>query len=316
MEAEETGEAEETRDVEIAASDVGQRLDRLLADRLGISRARVRHLLEVGRVEGEGRPLELGAKSHRVAAGERFRISGALHAEAEQPVPRPDLDPRIVAQGSGWLAVDKPAGVGVHPLRPDQTDTVLNALVARHPEIVGVGEAGLRSGVVHRLDVDTSGALLFATESAAWRRLRGAFADHRVDKRYRAIVVGRFEAARRVVLPLSIARHRPAHVRVDDAGRPCRQRVSPLLALDGATLVEVELETGFLHQIRATMAHLGHPVLGDAAYGGDVLLAGHRAPRPMLHARRVAFDEIVVEVEPPEDFAGMLEALAVDPAAD
>ncbi len=299
-------------EVEVEGADVGQRLDRFLAERLGISRARVRHLLEFGRVsmgDDDGvQLLELADKARPTAVAERFAVAGPLRAEEERPMPRPDLDWRCVAEGPGWVGVDKPAGCGVHPLHPAQQDTVLNAVVARHPEIVGVGEGGLRSGIVHRLDVDTTGALLFATTEAGWRRLRGAFSAHHVEKRYLALVQGRFEREGRIELALAVRRHRPARVEVVEPseGRLCRQRVRVLRRFDGATLVEVELETGFLHQIRASLAHLGHPVLGDREYGQP---DPPRALRPMLHAARLVFEEIELSVPPPPDFEAVVAAL-------
>ena len=307
----------ESTQIEVASEHAGERLDRFLANRLGISRARVRHLLEVGRVgrtgpsagAQAGGPLGLSDKSLATTEGDVFEVRGALRTEDERPTPRPDLALVVVAQGPGWLVVDKPAGCGVHPLRPDQEDTVLNAVVAREPAILGIGEGGLRSGVVHRLDVDTTGALAFATTDVLWRRLRGAFAEHRVDKRYLALVVGRFDEARRVDLPLAIARHRPSHVEVSHGGRPCRQRVTPLRIFADTTLVEVRLETGFLHQIRATMAHLGHPVLGDVEYGGVQEGSAVAPPRQMLHAARLRVDEIEVEVAIPSDFERVLAQL-------
>jgi len=302
----------ESTGVEVEAGQAGQRLDRFLSEHLGISRARVRHLLEVGRVSLGERTLGLSDKSHSTASGERFAVAGSLRAEDETPVPRLDLDCPVVAEGVGWVVIDKPAGRGVHPLRPDQTDTVLNAVVARRPGILGVGEGGLRSGVVHRLDVDTSGALVFATEEDVFRRLRGAFSDHRVDKRYRALVVGRLAKPRRLDLKLEITRHQPAHVSVTPGGRPCRAYAHPIEVFDhgeGVTLVEVKLETGFLHQIRASMAHLGHPVLGDAEYGGVGGRAPIEVPRQMLHAGKLSVGPIHVEVPPPEDFRSAIEAL-------
>ena len=296
----------------MASDEVGVRFDRWLADRLGVSRARVRHLLESGRVQGPGGALRLSDKSRPTQPGERFEVEGALRAKDERPVARPDLPLDVVARGEGWWVVDKPAGRGVHPLEPAQQDTVLNAVVAHAPEIVGVGEGGLRSGVVHRLDVETSGALVFATQAEQWRRLRGAFSDHRVEKRYVAIVGGRFARERRVDLSLSVERHRPARVAVDPGGRACGQHVRPLLELGDAgeaTLVEVKLETGFLHQIRASMAHLGHPLLGDPAYGGRTVVGDHPVPRVMLHARRLVWGEIDVAVTEPPDFAATLQAL-------
>lgn len=288
--------------VRVGAEQEGLRLDRFLASRLAISRARVRHLLEVGRVVAGERPLALTDKSRLTAAGDELQILGALRADDERPEARSDLTLCVVAEGRGWLVVDKPAGRGVHPLSPEQRDTVLNAVVARHPEIVGVGEGGLRSGVVHRLDVDTTGALLFAYDEEVWRRLRGAFSERRVEKRYRALVEGRFERARAVELTLAVTRHQPAHVAVAASGRRCKLRARPLEAFAEATLVEVVLETGFLHQIRASMAHIGHPVVGDRDYGG---LAWPEARRPMLHAHRLAVDEVRAEVPVPADFEQM-----------
>jgi 23S rRNA pseudouridine1911/1915/1917 synthase len=295
--------------IEIDSDRGGERLDRYLADQLGISRARVRHLLEMGRISRADRALGLSDKSLMTEPGTRFEIAGSLRAEDEELLPRPDLDWRLVAEGLGWLVVDKPAGCGVHPLRPGQDDTVLNAVVARREEIVGVGEGGLRSGVVHRLDVDTTGALVFATDEVLWKRLRGAFSEHRVRKFYLALVAGRFEQHRQVNLPLTIKRHQPAHVAVASGGHPCRQHVVPIEVFENATLVEIRLETGFLHQIRATMAHLGHPVIGDAEYGGTGDEMPIEAPRQMLHAARLIVDEIEVEVPLPEDFEAALATL-------
>jgi 23S rRNA pseudouridine1911/1915/1917 synthase len=301
--------------VRVGPGQEGERLDRFLASKLAISRARIRHLLEIGRVVQAGRPLRLSDKSRLTQPDDEFRILGHLRADEERPAPRPDLALRVVCEGRGWVVVDKPAGCGVHPLNPDQQDTVLNAVVARHPEIVGVGEGGLRSGVVHRLDVDTTGALLFAYDDEVWRRLRGAFADHRVEKRYLALVRGRLERSRPVELTLAVVRHQPARVAVRDSGRRCRMHVTPIRPFAAATLVEVKLDTGFLHQIRASMAHLGHPVVGDREYGdiasdAESPSGAPSAPRPMLHAKRLVVDEVNAEVPLPPDFEAVLSQLS------
>ncbi|MBW2500932.1 MAG: RluA family pseudouridine synthase [Deltaproteobacteria bacterium] len=298
--------------VEVDSGGAGQRLDRFLAARLEVSRARVRHLLEHGRVFQGGHALALSDKSRLTRSGEAFQVTGSLRTEDEAPTPRADLDWGLVAEGSGWLVVGKPAGRGVHPLSPDQDDTVLNAVIARRPGMLGVGEGGLRSGVVHRLDVETTGALLFATEDEHWRRLRGAFSDHRVRKTYLALVSGRFERARRVDLTLAVRQHRPARVAVvgTSEGRPARQHVTPIRVFSEATLVEVQLETGFLHQIRVSLAHLGHPVLGDTVYGGIAGDAPIRPARTLLHAARLAVDEIDVGVAPPPDFEEAMSGLS------
>jgi 23S rRNA pseudouridine1911/1915/1917 synthase len=196
----------------------------------------------------------------------------------------------------------------VHPLRADETDTVLNALIALHPEMHGVGEGGLRSGVAHRLDVDTSGVLLVATEQASWERLRRAFQRHEVEKRYRALVVGALEGGGSLELALVTARHRPARVRVVGGAELERARGAhasslrwrSLRVFRDATLVEVQPKTGFLHQIRVSLAHLGFPIVGDRVYGSA--RDPFPAARQMLHAAFARCDEIEASSADPDDF--------------
>lgn len=299
--------------IALGGADAGARLDRFLVDALGVSRSQARRLLASGAVTLGGRTLGYGDKglslpSAGVLEVAPFRLPGAQRAR-----PAPGLSE--LASGPGWLAIDKPAGVPVHPLREDETGTVLNAVVARHPEIHGVGEGGLRSGVVHRLDTDTSGVLLWATTAAQWERLRAAFRDHQVEKVYRAIVAGRYAGPTEMELGLVVARHRPAKVRVVEGDTfrgsrsyTIRQRLRIVEALREATLLEVRIETGFLHQIRATLAHAGHPVVGDSLYGEGAALA-LSAPRQMLHAARLHYEDVAAESPDPGDFTAMLETL-------
>jgi 23S rRNA pseudouridine1911/1915/1917 synthase len=298
--------------LEVTSSEVGRRLDVFLAERLAISRGRSRRLLASGAVRIGGRTLDEGDKGLALRAGERVEVVAVLRADAERIAPEPDAPLCVLAHGPGWLAVDKPAGVPVHPLAAGERGTILGAVAARHPEIQGIGEGGLRSGVVHRLDVDTSGALLFATNEAQWQRLRAAFSEHRIDKRYRAIALGRVESDGEIELPLVIARHRPAFVRAaqPDEHADARRTVTRWRVVEplrGATLLEVRTVTGFLHQVRATLAHLGHPLAGDRSYApaGDA----NGAARHMLHAAALRFEEIAVESPDPRDFADLLAAL-------
>jgi len=144
-----------------------------------------------------------------------------------------------------------------------------------------------------------------------WQRLRAAFSEHRVDKRYRAIALGHLAADGEIELPLAIARHRPAFVRAAEPGdADARRTVTQWRVrgrLRGATLLEVRTVTGFLHQVRATLAHLGHPLAGDRRYAPEGDDTG--AARHMLHAAQLRFEEIAVQSPDPRDFAELLSAL-------
>lgn len=311
-----TTESSETtgREFVVGVDAAGRRLDVWLAEQLGIGRAGVRRLLESGAVRVEGRSLERRDKSAPLEAGRHIAIADFAAPTDRRAIPDAAQPLAVLASGAGWIALDKPAGMPVHPLRNDETGTLLNALVARHSEVHGVGEGGLRSGVAHRLDVDTSGVVLFGTEEATWQRLRDAFRAHRVEKVYRALVRGRLEGEGEQRVSLAVARHKPAFVRVVPSGQPGSRRTSlAWRALEHgafATLVEVRPRTGFLHQIRATLASMGHPLCGDANYGA--LLEGDDpsgAHRHLLHAARVAVDEVAAESPNAPDFAAACERL-------
>ncbi len=298
---------------QVGPAEEGRRLDQFLAVALGISRAHARRALARGAVTWRGRVADLGAKGATVAEGDEVTVAEVVDPRSALPEPDPGPGVPILARGPGWLAVDKPAGMPVHPLEPGERGTVANALAAQEPGIFGIGEGGLRSGVVHRLDVDTSGALLFATEEGRWKALREAFRRHRVRKTYWALVTGRLEGEGELALQLAVTQHRPARVRVvapDDprAGqsRSTRATWASLRATDRASLIEVRPATGFLHQIRVSLAHLGHPLFGDPAYGGP---ADPVAPRHLLHARHVRWHDVEATAEPPADFQAASEEL-------
>jgi len=287
------------RTLRVEPAEAGRRLDVFLAERLGLSRAQVRRLLGRGSVEVAGRTARERDKGRTLAAGDALTVAPFRTAGAQRVRPEPELPLRVVARGPGWLGVDKPAGTAMHPFEEEETGTLLGAVVARHPEVQGVGEGGLRSGIVHRLDVDTSGVVLVASEQAVWQRLRRAFQEQRVEKVYRAVVAGRVETPGRADVGVCMARHRPARVRiVDEAERaaargvwPVRMTWLPLEVRDASSLVEVRPETGFLHQIRVVLANAGHPLLGDRSYAPPKIAA--QAPRHLLHATRIAFEEIL-----------------------
>lgn len=328
----------ETPELTVAPAEAGLRLDLFLARRLGVSRLEARRLLAAGQVRRGGRTLGLPDKGERVAPGQVVAVAGFAPPDQRRPVPQPDLRLDVLARGEGWVAVAKPAGMPVHPLRADETGTALNAVAAAYPDIAGVGEGGLRGGVVHRLDIDTSGVLLFATRDESWRRLRRLFVEHRIEKTYRAVVLGELAAAGEGVFWLRVARGRPARVvavpaaPADPAGpaaavghggtaanawpspapppgaRRCGMSWRPLAPLRGATLAEARPVTGFLHQVRVTFACLGHPLAGDRLYGPPA--DGTGAGRHMLHAAHLRWEEADIACPDPDDFAELLRRLA------
>ena len=269
-----------------------------------MSRRRAQRLIADGAVTLNGRVARARDKGRLVGADDRVGVS----PDAGRVVPEPRAPLVELAAGPGWVAVDKPAGVAVHPLREAETGAVLNAVAGRYPHIQGVGasggEGGLGSGVVHRLDVQTSGVLLFALDEARWRAFRRAFAERQTAKTYLAVVDGTPDAEGRVELDLKVARHRPAKVVAAAPGDPDARRCDLSWRLaqrrGGRSLLEIELGTGFLHQIRATLAHLGHPVCGDRVYADAETAAA--APRLMLHAHRLGVLDIDVTSPTPRGF--------------
>ena len=294
---------------QVTPDEAETRLDRFLCAKLGLSRREALRVLGQKVVSLDGQTVFEKAKGTLLEGGTVVTVAAFEHPATASIMPEPDTPLVTLTAGNGFVVVDKPAGVPVMPLEPNERGTVLNALVARYPQAQGVGEGGLRSGVVHRLDTDTSGALVFATEQARWLELRSAFKKRRTRKTYRAIVQGHLPGEGLEVMHLTVAQHKPAKVAVvneePSGARRCSLRWRAVERLDGATLLEIGLETGFLHQIRVMFAHLGHPVLGDTTYGED----DGKAPRQMLHAARLEVADVKAESPDPLDFLRVLETL-------
>ena len=288
-----------------------ERVDRLLADSLaGCSRRRLQAMIAEGLVRIDGRRARKGD----VLQGERW-IDVELLASGALELP-PEAEPAVdvLFEDSACIVLDKPPGRPGHALRSGERGTVANFIAARFPECVTAGETPLEAGLVHRLDTDTSGALLAARSREAWGNLRRQFRSRTVGKTYVAVVRGALRAGGEIVRAIEPDPRSRRKVRVlaANAGsgraRPAITRYRPLSWTAAATLLEVEISTGVMHQIRAHLASIGHPVLGDTRYGGESVEEG----RHLLHARRIAFDHpqrgerITVESPLPRDFAGAL----------
>jgi 23S rRNA pseudouridine1911/1915/1917 synthase len=265
--------------LELPATASGRRLDVVLGEALGLSRARVKSLFAKGGVRVNGRRSN---KGDRANAGAQVEVE--LVEDAPALVPEPTLPLGLLYQDAWLVAVDKPAGMPSHPLKPGETGTVANALVARFPEVAEAAEEVREGGLVHRLDVETSGVLLAARDRQTWEAVRALFRERAVDKRYWALVAGPIGDEGAIELPL---RHK-GETRVEpavDKGEPGREALSQFRVLGRSgelALVEVRILTGVLHQVRAHLAAIGAPVVGDALYGGRSL---HGLTRFFLHAR-------------------------------
>jgi len=264
------------------------RLDRALARLFGVSRGRAMEWIAEDRVRVDGRRARKGAQ---VGPGARVSVR---RPPPDAPAPQPELPLRIVHADAHLVVADKPAGMPSHPLKPGEIGTAANALVGRFPELASVGPARREGGLVHRLDTDTSGLLLAARTDAAHSLLRAQFAGRTVEKGYLALVAGELHAGGEIDVPLAHDPHDSRKVRAASdpewaeahGARPASTRFVPVARRAGFTLLDVEIATGVLHQIRAHLAFIGHPLAGDALYGGPALpgLARH-----FLHANRLGF---------------------------
>lgn len=285
----------------------GIRLDLAVASHLKQSRQQVKTLLQESRVAVNEKFLGVAHKGDRLIAGTHLAVWLPGQVGEWRMLPEPDCPLTILSQGDGYVVIEKPAGQGVHPLTPSETGTVLNALIARFPAIHGVGEGGLRSGVVHRLDVDTSGVLIVATKQAVWEHLRRSFAEHRTVKHYLAVVHGHPPIFGHCQCHLAITRHKPAYVSVlaeaSSQSRQCDLTWQVVSQLPSFSVLDITLGTGFLHQIRAMMASLGFAVVGDRVYGdGNTEFGSPVQPtRLMLHANSLTIGSIHVVSHIPEE---------------
>lgn len=296
------GESARTiRRVTAEPGDTGQRLDRLLAARLGeLSRTRLKRLVEDGRVSLDGAAVT--DPSLRVRAGQSF-VLALPEAVADTPVPQA-MDLAICYEDAHLLVLDKPAGLVVHPAPGNPDRTLVNALLAHCGEsLAGIGGVR-RPGIVHRLDKDTSGLMVVAKDEAAQAKLSADFAARRVTRAYGAVVWGvpqprAGEIAGRIGRS---PRNRQKMAVLRSGGKAAVTRYRVLRAFkDVAALVECRLATGRTHQIRVHMTESGHPLIGDATYGDRRSLGRVRAipaetrerliafPRQALHAMLLGF---------------------------
>jgi len=305
---------------EVAPAEAGVRLDRYLATRIPTSsRSSIERLIGEGlaRVDGESAKPAL-----RLRGGER--ISVTIPAPKELEIRPQEIPIDVLYEDDDLIAVDKPAGLVVHPAPGHPDSTLVNALLARVVGLSTVGDPS-RPGIAHRLDRDTTGVVLVAKNDVAFREIARQITARTVRKLYVALVYGSFhETSGQIDRPLGRHPRDRKRMAVVPGGKPSLTRWQLKERLPRTSLLDVELVTGRTHQIRVHFASAGHPIVGDTQYGSPqwrgipdrrlrCLLASF--PRQALHAARleivhpVTRRPLVVEAPLPADLAGLLGAL-------
>ena len=317
-------------------TDVGSRLDRVLADHVeGLSRSRAQALIRAGAVTRAEKTIS--DPGHRVKPGDTFELQ-VPEAEAAEPAGE-NIALDVVYEDKALIVIDKPAGLVVHPSAGHMAGTLVNALIAHcGATLSGIGGVR-RPGIVHRLDKDTSGLLVIAKTDKAHQGLADQFAAHgrdgRMSRRYLALVWGTLDRRSGLVdAPLGRSAANRTRIAIDRSlhGRNAVTRYHVTETFAGAegkpvaSLLNLELETGRTHQIRVHMAHLGHPVMGDPVYGAGFKASAAKLStraaealqalaRQALHATSLAFEHPVTRKKlafdrpPPADMLRLIGAL-------
>jgi len=301
----------------VLREDAGRRLDQFLTARLPeLSRSQVQRLIREGQVR-----IDAGRAKPGLVVESGLRVNVNLPPPSpSSAVPEP-LPLTILYDDQDIVVIDKPAGMVVHPAAGHARGTLVNALLHHVTGLSGIGGAD-RPGIVHRLDRGTSGVMVIAKHDIAHRELARQFHDREVEKEYLALVWGRVAAGLRLEDPIGRdRRHRQKMSSRTSRGRSASTHIVDVEALPGASFVRVAIATGRTHQIRVHLSERGHPVVGDALYGGikrnvrGALAVASTLDRPFLHATRLTFTHpgsgarLTLESPLPADLAGILDGL-------
>lgn len=306
----------ETRTLPVPEGLEGERVDAALARMLGFSRTKAAELAAAGKVRLDGTAV---AKSDRVTGGAWLEVempppAGPVRVVAE---PVPGLD--IVHDDGDLVVVDKPVGVAAHPSPGWTGPTVVGGLAAAGFRIATSGAAE-RQGIVHRLDVGTSGLMVVAKSERAYTLLKRQFRERTVDKRYQALVQGHPDPLSGTIdAPIGRHPHHDYRWAVTADGKPAVTHYDLAEAFRAASLLDVKLETGRTHQIRVHLSAHRHPCVGDLTYGADPVLAARLGlTRQWLHAVRLTFSHpadgrrVTFVSDPPADLQRALDLLRAE----
>lgn len=267
----------------ITPQEAGQRIDQLLAHLYpGYSRTYFQKLIEDGFVLLNDKPVK---KRISPEVGDEIEVFFQLHPPAALEPEQIALD--VLFEDEYLIAVNKPAGMVVHPAPGHWRGTFVNALLS-HCQNLAPGSHPLRPGIVHRLDKETSGVLIAAKTAFIHQKLVQMFSSRQVNKTYLAVCVGR---PPNITISAPIARHlvhrKEMAVALPNCGREAISHIQTLAFNDMVSLAMIRPETGRTHQIRVHLKHLGHPVLGDTTYGNEAMNDLLKADRHLLHAYRL-----------------------------
>ncbi|WP_242887136.1 RluA family pseudouridine synthase [Actinomadura litoris] len=279
----------EVRGIHVPDGLEGERIDAALARLFGLSRGGAADIIAAGDVLLDG--AEVATKSERLHAGAWLEVTLPPPPVPPAPVAEPVPGMGVLYEDDDIVVVDKPVGVAAHPTTGWTGPTVLGGLLGAGHTVATSG-ASERQGIVHRLDANTTGAMVVAKSEVAYSRLKRAFKERRIDKRYQALVQGHPDPFRGTV-DAPIDRHPSGDGRfaVVAGGKPSVTHYDTVEAFRAASLLDIDLETGRTHQIRVHMSAIRHPCVGDMAYGADPALAARLGvTRQWLHAARLGFE--------------------------
>ena len=293
--------------MKITADESG-RIDKVLAKHFpDAGRRALAELFEQGAVRVRGKRAK---KGDRVAPGDEIEVAQApATGEALRPLPDASVALDVLLERAELVVVAKRAGMPSQPLRAGELGTIANGLAARWPECAAIGDDPRDGGLVHRLDIGTSGVLVAARTPAAYRELREAFHAGKVEKMYLALCDQR-PVSRECDAPLA---QRGDHVRVDYTdGLPAHTTFTVERSTEKYSLVRCQATTGRMHQVRAHLAHVGAPIAGDTLYGGTPV-AGHDGF--FLHASSLSLpfggETLAIDAPLPARFAAAMAALGL-----
>ncbi len=306
-------------DFKVSLEDVGKRLDKFLSEKLSdLSRSHIQSLILNGSVLIFEKKRE---KKYLLKEGDEVKVFLEGY-DLREVLPDASVKFDVVFDSDDFLIINKPAGLVVHPNKFHKTNTLVNGLLAKFPNIKDVGEDSMRPGIVHRLDKDTSGIMIIAKNQDMFLWLKEQFKEKKVKKRYLALVFGGVRGdGGEIVAPIAKSNSKQvALIKGKRVGRISSAKEAITIfkvkdVLNGFTLLDVFPKTGRTHQIRVHLASINHPIVGDKKYSSKKLLKTLPFKRQFLHAYYLSFflkngKRVEFSVGLPKDLSDLLKTLA------